>query len=289
MLYIKIYIYIYIYIYIGNSVKGYHRQPTYDELIQEAVIHPTETIKYPNRIATQLRNTPQLTRFDDESFLDMSTIKPNAMKQNIQQTAVQRALQPVARAIPSGLEQFDVAAGEEIPAIQEQVDERAASYERFKWQSATKRARLVSISEEELASQGQIDDMMALGSAAASLSGYDAGSSTTIVPVRVRTQEFEELTSSNLRGTPQVVGHRRTDSSTLTASAASAASAVSTATTVAIPKQPTKTSPNMYGLIEVAKERRRVWNRSDEDDKVQLSMGISNLMYQLGVLTNSKE
>ena len=73
------------------SVKGYHRKPTYDELIQEAFINPTETIKYPNKIATQVRNTPQLTRFDDESFLDMSTINSNAMKQTIQQTAVQRA------------------------------------------------------------------------------------------------------------------------------------------------------------------------------------------------------
>ena len=28
------------------SLKDYHRIPTYAELIQEAVIHPTETIKY---------------------------------------------------------------------------------------------------------------------------------------------------------------------------------------------------------------------------------------------------
>ena len=56
----------------NNSIKDYHRKPTYDELIQEAIIHPTETIKYPNRIATQLINTPQLTRFDDEDFLDVN-------------------------------------------------------------------------------------------------------------------------------------------------------------------------------------------------------------------------
>ena len=87
----------------NNSVNGYHRKPTYDDLTQEAVIHPTATINYPSRIATQLRTTPQLTRFDDESFLDMSTINSNATKQYIQQTAVQRALQPVARAKPSGV------------------------------------------------------------------------------------------------------------------------------------------------------------------------------------------
>ena len=50
------------------------------------------------------------------------------------------------------------------------------------------------------------------------------------MPIRARTQTFEELTTSNLRGTPRVVRHRRTDS---TASAASAASGESTTSTVA--------------------------------------------------------
>ena len=59
--------YVYIYIYITNiSLKDYHRIPTHAELIQQAVIHPTETINHPNRTATQLRTTLQLTRFDDE-------------------------------------------------------------------------------------------------------------------------------------------------------------------------------------------------------------------------------
>jgi hypothetical protein len=51
------------------SINDYHIKPTYAELIQEAVINPTDTVKYPNIIAAQLRNTPQLTRFGDESFL----------------------------------------------------------------------------------------------------------------------------------------------------------------------------------------------------------------------------
>ena len=63
-------------------------------------------------------------------FLDMSTITSNAMKQHIQQTAVQKELHPVARCIPTGLEQFDMAAGEEAPDLQEQVDKGAASYAR---------------------------------------------------------------------------------------------------------------------------------------------------------------
>jgi hypothetical protein len=53
------------------SLEDYHRIPTYAEFIQEAVIHATETIKYNNIIATQLRTTQQLTRFDSENCLDV--------------------------------------------------------------------------------------------------------------------------------------------------------------------------------------------------------------------------
>ena len=148
------------------SLKDYHRIPTYTDLIQEAVIHPTETIKYPNIIATQLRNTPQLTRFDDEIVLDISNINSSDMTQTIQQTAVQRALQPVARSIPTGLKQFYMADTEE--AIQEQLDEgtvaEASTYTKFK----NKRAKLLSIVEEEQAEPGQIEDMIASSSASAS-------------------------------------------------------------------------------------------------------------------------
>ena len=98
-----------IYIYImNNSITDYHRKPTHDELIQEAIIHPAETIKYPTRIATQLRNTPQLTRFDDENVLDVNGLNSNGMKQNIHQTAVQKAMQPVANYVKKGLEHFDI-------------------------------------------------------------------------------------------------------------------------------------------------------------------------------------
>ncbi len=130
------------------SVKGYHRKPTYDELIQEAVIHPTETIKYPNRIATQLRNTPQLTRFDDESFLDMNTINSNAMKQTMQQTAVQRAMKPAAISIPTGVTQhFDMGGGEEASTLKRQGDGvETEGFKRHK-QLLAKQRVLASIAE----------------------------------------------------------------------------------------------------------------------------------------------
>ena len=108
----------------NSSIKDYHRQPTYDELIQEAIMHPTDTIKYPNRIATQLRNTQQSTRFDDEDFLDVNISNSNAMKQTIQQTAVNKAMQPVACYIKTGLEQVDVHDTDD--AIQQQAHDNTA-------------------------------------------------------------------------------------------------------------------------------------------------------------------
>ena len=42
-------------------------------------------------------------------------------------------------------------------------------------------------------------------------------------------------------------------------------------------------------MIEVARERRREWNRSDDDDKVQLSIEMPDLIYQIGVITNSEK
>ena len=260
----------------NTSIKDYHRIPTYDELIQEAVIHPTETIKYPNRIATQLRNTPQLTRFDDESFLDMSTINSNAMKQNLQQTAVQRALQPAAHSIPTGVQQFDMADTEE--AIQEQVDERAEGYERYKEQQSKKQKTLVSISEEELRAPSQIYDMMASSSAAASSSSASAScyiSDTAIVPVRPRTQSYEEQTSRNLRGSTEVPrwgGHRRTQSSaSVDSTASTAASAIEV-----IPAH-IQQSTDIDILLEAARYRRsELINRGTVADH-QLAMEMKTI------------
>ena len=106
---------------------------------------------------------------------------------------------------------------------------------------------------------------MASSSAAASSSSSSSASASAssgsghfndiaITPVRARTQAFEELTSSNLRGTPRVVGHRRTDSA---ASAASVASGESTTSAVAtradaIPPH-IQRSMDIDELVQVAK------------------------------------
>ena len=52
----------------NNSINDLHGQPTYDGLIQEAMINPTESITYPNKIAMRFINTPHLTIFDDDAL-----------------------------------------------------------------------------------------------------------------------------------------------------------------------------------------------------------------------------
>ena len=42
-----------------------HRRPTYDQVLYDTVINPTDKINLPDRMATELRNTHQLTRFDE--------------------------------------------------------------------------------------------------------------------------------------------------------------------------------------------------------------------------------
>ena len=140
------------------SLKDYHRKPTYDELIQEALIHPTDIIKYPNRIATQLRNSPQLTRFDDENFLDVNILNSNAMKQNLQQTAFRRATQPQPRDIKTGPEQFDIFDTDDN--IQQQADDNEAELQDLKEMKTRKDKKFLDIFTTELSKPSQIDDMM---------------------------------------------------------------------------------------------------------------------------------
>ena len=61
-----------------------NKQPTCDELVYETITHPTDKIKLPDRMATILRNTPQLTRFDDASFLDLNEEQDKINRQRVQ-------------------------------------------------------------------------------------------------------------------------------------------------------------------------------------------------------------
>jgi predicted phage tail protein len=172
----------------NNSIKNYHRKPTYEELFQEAIINPTEMIKYPNRIATQLRNTPQLTRFDDENFLDVNILNSNAMKQNIQQTAVQKALQPISRQIKTGLEQFDIFDTDE--SIQQQADDNEAHLEELQTAKRKRDDNILDKFEDALSDPSQIDEMMA--SSSSNIRGNLRGSSSSSAAAATLQEEEEE-------------------------------------------------------------------------------------------------
>ena len=197
------------------------------------------------------------------------------MKQTIQQTAVQRALQPAARSIPTGLEQFDMADTE--GALQEQVDDRVASYQKYKERSGKRKAKLQTVVEDELAAPSQTDYMMASSSAAASssasASAFAAADSysgyindTDIAPIRPRTQSYGEQTSRNLRGSAEVPrwgGLRRTQSS------ASVALEVAPA--------PLQQSTDIDVLLEAARYRRSELTTRGTVADHQLVMEIKTL------------
>ena len=64
------------------------KRPQYDEMIDEIEFKQPK-IKYPNRVAQFMRNTPQLSQFDgDYSFLSMEEQESNIAKEQILQQAI---------------------------------------------------------------------------------------------------------------------------------------------------------------------------------------------------------
>ena len=74
-----------------------------------------------------MRKYSTITKLDDDICLDVDSLNFNTMNQHIQQTAVQRAMHPVARQIKTGLEQWDIYDTDET--IQQQADDNAAELE----------------------------------------------------------------------------------------------------------------------------------------------------------------
>ena len=120
-----------------------------------------------------------LTRFDDEAFLDVNILNSNAMKQNLQQTALQKATQPVSRYIKTGLEQFDIHDTDET--IQQQADDNTADLEDL---HATKKKKDETIRDrfkDDLSDPTQIDDMLT-STTAYNSTGYLRGSRSSAAP-----------------------------------------------------------------------------------------------------------
>ena len=48
-----------------------HQRPTYETLVKDTILEPKDKIALPDRAATILRKTQELTRYDDAEFLDL--------------------------------------------------------------------------------------------------------------------------------------------------------------------------------------------------------------------------
>ena len=161
-------------------------------------------IKYPNRIATLLRNTPQLTRFDDENFLDVNILNSNAMQQHIQQTALHKARQPVARYIKTGPEQFDIFDTDDT--IQQQADDNTADLEELQLRKKKTENDILDAFIHDLSDPTQIDNMISstTSSNKGNLRGSSSSSSTTppeyYRPDDSKASSSKSNSKGNLRG-----------------------------------------------------------------------------------------
>ena len=68
-----------------------HQRPTYETLVKDTILEPKDKIALPDRTATILRKTQQLTRYDDAEFLDLEKDNENIAKERAQQTKINTA------------------------------------------------------------------------------------------------------------------------------------------------------------------------------------------------------
>ena len=57
-----------------------HKRPTYETLVKDTILEPKDKIALPDRTATILRKTQQLSRYDDSEFLDLEKDNENIAK-----------------------------------------------------------------------------------------------------------------------------------------------------------------------------------------------------------------
>jgi hypothetical protein len=82
----KIFNYLRPYIMVELLKSSMHRVPTYEEIIYDTVLNPTDKIALPNRRASQLRSLPQLTRFDEvDETPDLAAEQDKTTKERIKE------------------------------------------------------------------------------------------------------------------------------------------------------------------------------------------------------------
>ena len=68
-----------------------HKRPTYETLVKDTILEPKDKIALPDRAATILRKTQQLTRYDDAEFLDLEKDNEQIAKEQAQQATLTAA------------------------------------------------------------------------------------------------------------------------------------------------------------------------------------------------------
>ena len=61
--------------------QSLRKKPTYNDLINYLEVEQPK-IKYPDRTATFLRNSPYLSQFDNDSFIDLEEQEKNRKRKN---------------------------------------------------------------------------------------------------------------------------------------------------------------------------------------------------------------
>ncbi len=71
------------------SKYGLQRRDKYEEIV-DYLEHGQEKIRYPNRRAKQMRESPYLTQLDGEGMMDMHVQQLNAMKEQQKEHAIRK-------------------------------------------------------------------------------------------------------------------------------------------------------------------------------------------------------
>ena len=77
-------------------MENLRRKPTYNELINYLEFEQPK-IKYPNRNATFLRNSPYLSQFDGDSWIDLEEQENNINKEKLKEMEVRRLASDAGR------------------------------------------------------------------------------------------------------------------------------------------------------------------------------------------------
>ena len=67
------------------------QRPTYETLVEDSILEPKDKIALPDRQASILRKTQQLTRYDDAEFLDIEKDNENIANEAAQQNLINAA------------------------------------------------------------------------------------------------------------------------------------------------------------------------------------------------------